>query len=294
MKRTKISFQPMKIIIFSMVLLFFGCSKEKDGQIPKGEKINFKINIKNDKEKKATLNPTSSTDFTTSFKVGDEIGVFATPTGTALLASGNPINNVKLTYDGTGWVGDIDWPNIGGSFDFYAYYPYGFIYENPLQMTFVSNFMNAGMDRVSQSDLMSGTVQGVVKGGDVELEFTHRLALLQVEVSKGAGLGTGPYEALEVYLNTDIGKGNLNLSNNSFQVINESYRHSLPRLEKLGSPDYSTKFTYRTYLPAQDLPNSQEIINLITPLGSKNYLLPNVVQLRAGVATVIKLDFLIE
>lgn len=68
MKRRTIYFQPMKIIMFSMVLLIFGCSKVKDGPTPRGEKINFKVNINDGKEKKATVHPTSSADFTTTFK----------------------------------------------------------------------------------------------------------------------------------------------------------------------------------------------------------------------------------
>ena len=299
MKRTKIYFQPMKIIMFSIVLLISGCSKEKDGPLPRGEKINFKINIKNEKEKKATVHPSSSADFTTTFKVGDEIGVFAAPAWTVLLVSGNPIHNAKLTYNGTGWDGDINWPSGAANYDFYAYYPYqpNPSVENPLdpqQIHFYPSSMNEGLNGFAKSDLMSGAAWRVVKGGDVELVFAHKLAMLQVEVSKGVGAGTGPDQSLEVSVTSNIGMVMLNLHYNNTFNINGNISYYLYRVEQPSSPDYSTKFTYRAYLPVHNLPNSKEIITLTSTAGTKKYLLPKVVQLMAGEAKIIKLDFLIE
>lgn len=299
MKRRTIYFQPMKIIMFSMVLLIFGCSKVKDGPTPRGEKISFKVNINNGKEKKATVHPTSSADFTTTFKVGDEIGVFAAAQGTNLVASGNPIHNAKLTYNGTGWDGDIAWPSGAANYDFYAYYPYqpDPSVENPLdplQIHFYPSSINEGLNGFAKSDLMSGAVGSVVKGGDVELVLTHRLAMLQIEVSKGAGAGTGPDQSLEVSVTSNIGMAMLNLYNHSLLNINGNISYYLYRVEQPSSPDYSTKFTYRAYLPVHNLPNSKEIITLTSTAGTKKYLLPKVVQLRAGEAKIIKLEFLIE
>ncbi|MDO4425458.1 MAG: fimbrillin family protein, partial [Planctomycetia bacterium] len=75
-----------------------------------------------------------------TWQVGDEVGVYVVVKDGTLsaTASENFLHNVKLTYNGTTWQPEekLYWPNTGGTFDFYAYFPYSASATDPANIAF--------------------------------------------------------------------------------------------------------------------------------------------------------------
>lgn len=153
---------------------------------------------------------TTDSQFKSTWEDGDEIGVFAVASGTALsaTASGNYIHNAKLTYNGSSWTQaePLYWPRIAENIpelDFYAYYPYDASAADPTAIAFNvkidQNGETSGKSNYNLSDLLTAKSAGNAKGSAVQLTFTHALAMVEVAIPGGKGWGGGS-EGLAVTL----------------------------------------------------------------------------------------------
>lgn len=208
---------------------------------------------------KLALNPPSSAaDFVNQFSAGDQIGVFMVAAGENLAATGNLLQNVAFTYDGSSWSSNAAWP-AGVSFDVYAYYPYNSALSNALGAFFAVQSDQSKWANFQKSDLMWAKASSVQVGTAVNLTFAHLLSLLQVDMGPGNYTG-GPDEHLDVQLYQLSNEGRLNLATGTFTVTNNS-RPTI-RMYRVEEPSNSTSFTYRALLPSQTLAAGKQLLLL--------------------------------
>lgn len=115
-----------KFLCFLMLssLLFAGCQENTGGEPDPREDppplpVQIPIRI-------ATGIASRATD--TAFDAGDVVGLYVVShsDGTALMDSGNHVNNLSFTFDGSQWKSssDVFWVDQQSPADFYCYYPY--------------------------------------------------------------------------------------------------------------------------------------------------------------------------
>ncbi|MGJ1509096.1 SUMF1/EgtB/PvdO family nonheme iron enzyme [Sphingobacterium siyangense] len=197
--------------------------------------------------------PVSASDFTASFSAGDTIGIFVVPAGQPLTAGNSLIANAKLSFNGTKWMGAVNWP-AGTSFDFYAYYPYRAGLTNPASISFSVKKDQTIWSDFQQSDLMFAKAEAINLGATVQLDFKHLLSLVQVELEAGTSKASSPDVDMVVNLTNIICDGHLALASGTFTPLSgQQSSVRMYRVEQPDDTDYETKFTYRALLPAQML-----------------------------------------
>lgn len=132
---------------------------------------------------------TTDADYKSSFQSGDQVGVFAVKNGETLQASGNYIQNLCLTYDGTSWNvtggNAAYYPADGTALDFYAYYPYQ-EEADPTALTLTVQ-ADQSADPYRMNDLLQASVKNQ-ETGTVMFAFDHLMALVRVKVAVGDGV----------------------------------------------------------------------------------------------------------
>ena len=253
----------------SFLLLLFlvsSCSKLKDFDQQGGNNqgnIEFKIRVSDSnqqQEQKATAKPSSKNDYSSKFKAGDSFGLYMVPAGITLINSGNLIQNVKVTFDGSRWSSPAKWPAGVNNFDCYAYYPYKTAVPDPRQVQLAVKHNQADSTGFSVSDLLWAKATGVARETLLEFTFEHMISMLQVEVPAGDIKGNGPDHLLKINLLGVQTSGRLNLENGSFSNEGNSFNSvTFYRVEQASDVNYESSFTYRAYLPAQELTGKKKI-----------------------------------
>ena len=218
---------------------------------------------------------TTASDFTSAWEDGDEIGVFAVASGTALsaTASGNYIHNAKLTYNGSSWTQaePLYWPRTAEKIpelDFYAYYPYDASAADPTAIAFSvkadQGGTTSGKSNYDLSDLLTAKSTGNVKGSAVQLTFSHALAMVQVAIPGGKGWGGG-IEGLTVTLRGVQTESTLDLS--AVNGTTPGSGISVPAtgndaagitMYRMAEPS-DGNFLYRALVPAQTLAQGRSL-----------------------------------
>ena len=171
----------MKYPIYCAVLLMAACVNQIEEDTPSGSKIPISFAAKINQ----SATTTKVTD--TAFDSGDEIGLFATISGTAIDVE-RYIDNLKLVcQSGSSLIPeeDVFYPEGGATLDFTAYYPYQ---ADALQASGTSLHITVNEDQsvhenYSKSDFLVAAVSGV--GGSTEavtLNFGHTLSKLKIEL----------------------------------------------------------------------------------------------------------------
>ena len=166
------------------------CGNKDNPDTPETEtaaKVNFVTSIVSSTERTATAEGT----FVTQFATGDQVGVYATGA-----AAGN--YNVKHTVNGdNGTLSSEEGVYYNGmgdaTADFYAYYPWcdQSASGNTGVVTFNVNADQNSAELFNGSDFMTAITTGVPDGTeDVNLKFSHRLAMIQVEVEATSSINT--------------------------------------------------------------------------------------------------------
>lgn len=184
----------MVFALFAL-LLAASCDKEEFADIPvdrgESQEIRFDIAVATAMPSGASTRVTTSTDgnYTSSFTAGDKVGLYIVKGDGGLQSSGNWVNNVPMSYDGTKWTyrlpeGRDCYPKDGSKLSFYAYYPYNAGLTDPLAMSFtVPADQSAGL---SSGYLMSARQTGVAKSHNpVQLTFSHKMAMVRVNLKDG-------------------------------------------------------------------------------------------------------------
>lgn len=181
-------------IVFALfaLLLAAACDKEELVDTPvdgEPQPIRFDIAVATATPSEPSTRVSTATDFTSSFTAGDQVGLYIVKGDGGLQSSGNWVENVPMTFDGTKWTCDLPsgkkyYPKDGSKLSFYAYYPYNAQVSNPLAMGFSVQADQSG--GLSSSYLMTASRKGVSKSHDpVQLEFKHKLAMVKVNLING-------------------------------------------------------------------------------------------------------------
>ena len=89
------------LFFLALPLLLAGCAQDEIEPAAADGGIIFNIGFTGQSSQTRVA---TDGDFRSSWQEGDRVGVFAVPHGQPLAASDNSIQNVRLTFDGNGWV----------------------------------------------------------------------------------------------------------------------------------------------------------------------------------------------
>ena len=224
-------------------------------------------------EKPATTRALLGDNYKSTWQVGDEVGVYAVEEGGTLsaTASENFLHNVKLTYNGTTWQPEekLYWPNTGGTFDFYAYYPYSVSATDPANIAFSVETNQSTLTNSSQSDLLASEKVTKSAGEIVYLPFQHMLAMVELQIPYklfnpneiAAGININPTATTIASLRRINTQCSLNLVTrevsetpiDNWDMTNMWKNIKMYRVEQPSDFGYEYAYTYRALLPAQTL-----------------------------------------
>lgn len=172
-----------------LAVILFSCSKNNSEPIPPPgstkNPINFSMGI-----------ATRATD--SNFESGDKVGIYAvnytdaTTPGT-LAASGNHMNNVGVTYNGTSWTPDVKshWMDETTKVDFYCYYPYVSTPSGITAYPFSVNTDQSVEANYKASDFLWGKTAGVSPSSNpVQITTKHAMSNVLIYLEPGDGFTT--------------------------------------------------------------------------------------------------------
>lgn len=156
---------------------------------------------------------TKATD--TAFENEDQIGLYVVETPAPLQVSGNYVNNLQATFNGTNWTGEsnLKWPSTTATCDLYAYYPYmdvGTITAAPFS---VLEDQSAGY---GACDFLWGKVAGQAYTTEaIPLAFSHKLSKITLQLVKGTSyVGDLPSNAV-FYVHSTVPDATVDLTTGS-------------------------------------------------------------------------------
>jgi hypothetical protein len=159
-------------------VIFASCNRQ---EVPVRDSNEISLNV---------LLPGATKVTATSFEQGDKISLFAVEyngeEALPLQIGGNYLNNEKVTFDGTKWVGEekLYWSNK--PCDFYALYPYQDFTSIDSQIIDLALDQNPA-GAYEASDLLYAKTTNVTRAdGSVNLRFGHMMAKCVVNVIKGS------------------------------------------------------------------------------------------------------------
>ncbi len=177
-------FEGLKIY-FPLILLVLVGSCQKSSVVETSRCIEFNVEY-------PAL--TKATD--TGFEKGDITGLYMTEydgvTATKLIASGNAVNNARLTYDGSTWESrPKTWWDVGKAYDVYGYYPYSSAVYSIDEYKFAVR-EDQSLERngtelggYEASDFLWAKTERVSYPKKVNLKFSHTLSRLVVNLIEG-------------------------------------------------------------------------------------------------------------
>lgn len=191
------------VILFIVMLLSIACQNNILDTEPGKMSICF---IHPDGITKATA---------TAFENGDKIGLYVVETPAPLQVSGNYINNLQATYNGTNWTGDsgLKWPSTTSVCDLYAYYPYMAVSSITAAPFAVLQDQSAG---TGPCDFLWGKVASQAYTTEaIPLQFGHKLSKITLNLVKGSDyVGDLPTNAV-FYVHSTVLNATVDLSTGS-------------------------------------------------------------------------------
>lgn len=164
------------VLLFSVATLTFSCAK-KPAPEPTPEKLPIKISTA----------ITKATD--TEFEYSDQVGVYVVNEPESLQPTGNHVDNMRFTYDGS-WNPDtpIYWKNKTTRAEFYCYYPYNSSISDLDAYRFTVNTDQTSDDNYKSSDFLWGKTEKVSPTEDaVSITMRHLMSKVIVRLVAGNG-----------------------------------------------------------------------------------------------------------
>ena len=162
------------ILYFAIVVLSISCQKQDINNESGEMSIQF-------------IHPSAVTRATeTAFESGDKIGLYVVETPAPLQVSGNYVNNLQATYDGTQWTGDtgLRWPSTESVCDIYAYYPFMEVSKIDASPFSVLEDQSNGF---GACDFLWGKAASVSYTTEaIPVQFNHKLSKITLKLVKGA------------------------------------------------------------------------------------------------------------
>ncbi len=122
----------------------------------------------------------------TAFESGDKIGLYVVETPAPLQVSGNYVNNLQATYNGSQWTGDtgLRWPSTESVCDIYAYYPFMEVSKIDASPFSVLEDQSNGF---GACDFLWGKAASVSYTTEaIPVQFNHKLSKITLKLVKGA------------------------------------------------------------------------------------------------------------
>lgn len=178
MNKTKFRRNGVKSLICCALLLSTSCVNEIESEVSPGTiPITFST----------TISKVNTKTNGSSFKTGEQIGLFAMLSGTAI--SGNRyIDNLKLECgENNQFIPEetVFYPEGDATLDFISYYPYqkGGIATNNSSLTIAVQTNQSNNDNFSKSDFLIAEKEKVASSNNaVQLKFQHKFAKLKIEL----------------------------------------------------------------------------------------------------------------
>lgn len=166
----------MKKILSSISILLFlvSCQKQDAINDPGVMDIQF-------------IHPSAETRATeTAFESGDKIGLYVVEAPAPLQVSGNYVNNLQATYNGSQWTGEtgLRWPSTESVCDIYAYYPFMEVSKIDASPFSVLEDQSSGF---GACDFLWGKAASVAYTTEaIPVQFNHKLSKITLKLVKGA------------------------------------------------------------------------------------------------------------
>ena len=210
------------IIIITAISVLVGCSKEPTNTPIDEGQMTFDMSL--GEGTKAT---------SSNFESGDKVGIYVVEyngeVAVPLQISGNWVNNVSVTYDGSVWMStrSIYWPQTENKVDVYGYYPYMDLIsvdEQPFSVALDQSTSREGdvLGGYEASDLLWAKASGVTKeNGAVELSYKHIMSKLLIKLVKGPEYSGDFPDISELYIHNVVPTAIVDLTNGS--VVKDMY-----------------------------------------------------------------------
>ena len=195
----------MKKILTSISILFFlvSCQKQDAINDPGLMSIQF-------------IHPSAVTRATeTAFESGDKIGLYVVETPAPLQVSGNYVNNLQATFNGSQWTGDsgLRWPSTESVCDIYAYYPY-------MEVSTITaapfSVLEDQSDGFGACDFLWGKAASVAYTTNaIPVQFNHKLSKITLKLVKSESyVGDLPSDAV-FYVHSTVPDATVDLTTGS-------------------------------------------------------------------------------
>lgn len=162
------------LLYTSFLLITLSCQQQEINLDPGAMDIQF-------------IHPAAVTRATeTAFESGDKIGLYVVETPAPLQVSGNYVNNLQATYNGSQWTGDtgLRWPSSESVCDIYAYYPYMEVSKIDASSFSVLEDQSNGF---GACDFLWGKAASVSYTTEaIPVQFNHKLSKITLKLVKGA------------------------------------------------------------------------------------------------------------
>lgn len=191
------------ILYFAIVVLAISCQKQDINNESGEMSIQF-------------IHPSALTRATeTAFESGDKIGLYVVETPAPLQVSGNYVNNLQATYNGSQWTGDtgLRWPSTESVCDIYAYYPF-------MQVSKITaapfSVLEDQSDGFGACDFLWGKAASAAYTTDaIPVQFNHKLSKITLKLVKSESyVGDLPSNAV-FYVHSTVPDATVDLTTGS-------------------------------------------------------------------------------
>ena len=162
------------LILLAMTFLVMSCQKQEIDTDSGHMFIQF-------------IHPSAVTRATeTDFESGDKIGLYVVEAPAPLQVSGNYVNNLQATYNGSQWTGEtgLRWPSTESICDIYAYYPFMEVSKIDASPFSVLEDQSSGF---GACDFLWGKAASVAYTTEaIPVQFNHKLSKITLKLVKGA------------------------------------------------------------------------------------------------------------
>ena len=191
------------LLYIAVLLLTISCQKQEQIIEPGVMDIQF-------------IHPSVVTRATeTAFESGDKIGLYVVETPAPLQVSGNYVNNLQATYNGSQWTGDsgLRWPSTESVCDIYAYYPF-------MEVSKITaapfSVLEDQSDGFGACDFLWGKAASVAYTTDaIPVQFKHKLSKITLRLVKSESyVGDLPSDAV-LYVHSTVPDATVDLTTGS-------------------------------------------------------------------------------
>lgn len=191
------------ILYFAIVVLAISCQKQDINNESGEMSIRF-------------IHPSAVTRATeTAFESGDKIGLYVVETPAPLQVSGNYVNNLQATFNGSQWTGDsgLRWPSTESVCDIYAYYPFMEVSKITAAPFSVQEDQSEGF---GACDFLWGKAASVAYTTDaIPVQFNHKLSKITLKLVKSESyVGDLPSDAV-FYVHSTVPEATVDLTTGS-------------------------------------------------------------------------------